>query len=80
MFLLREICAVAGVMGKRPGQRDDVIHIRRNESRKVETIFLKWMDAKGQNSEVHWHLDYTVRVFWIDGDINLLKESEEMEI
>jgi len=53
MFLLREICAVAGVMGKRPGQRDDVIHIRRNESRKVETIFLKWMDAKGQNSEVH---------------------------
>jgi hypothetical protein len=48
---LRVICAVAGDWAKQSGQSCGRIPIRRNQSRKVETLVLKRVITKGRNPE-----------------------------
>jgi hypothetical protein len=45
------ICAIAGEWGKLTRQPRDLIPIRRNQSRKVETVVLKWVMTKRRNRE-----------------------------
>ena len=51
MVELRVICAIAGEAGQPIHEPHGVIPFRRNQSRKAETVVLKWLITEGRNPE-----------------------------